>query len=246
NQLPLSIIGTALGVAILPSISQAIARDDAVEAADVQARAFDLAMLLTLPATLALAVAAGPIIGALYQGGEYSQESARITGNILAILVTGLPAYVLVKVLTPAFYARKNVKTPVKIAMSVLLLSVPANFLLIPHLGIYSLATVTSAGAWINFSLLFGILYANRHFRLPGWLVSRVARQLVAALAMAATLYFLRELLAGFFFGGVIERAVGLGALVGTGALVYFGVALLIGGIDREAIATLRRRRAPE
>ncbi len=246
NQLPLSIIGTALGVAILPSISQAIERKDEAGAADVQARAFDLAMLLTLPATLALMVAAGPIIGALFQGGEYSVADARTTGNILAILVTGLPAYVLVKVLTPAFYARKNVKTPVKIAMSVLLLSVPANFLLIPHLGIYSLATVTSAGAWINFTLLFGILYANRHFRLPGWLVSRVARQLAAALAMAATLYFLRELLAGLFFGGVIERAAGLGALVGTGALVYFGVALLIGGVDRKVLATLRRRKASQ
>ncbi len=246
NQLPLSIIGTALGVAILPSISQAIERKDEAGAADVQARAFDLAMLLTLPATLALVVAAGPIIGALFQGGEYSVADARITGNILAILVTGLPAYVLVKVLTPAFYARKNVKTPVKIAMSVLLLSVPANFLLIPHLGIYSLATVTSAGAWINFVLLFGILYANRHFRLPGWLVSRVARQLMAALAMAAVLFYLRELLGRFFFGGVIERAFGLGALVGAGALVYFGVALLIGGVDRQALATLRRKRAPE
>ena len=246
NQLPLSIIGTALGVAILPSISQAIERKDEAGAADVQARAFDLAMLLTLPATLALVVAAGPIIGALFQGGEYSVADARTTGNILAILVTGLPAYVLVKVLTPAFYARKNVKTPVKIAMSVLLLSVPANFLLIPHLGIYSLATVTSAGAWVNFLLLFGILYAKGHFRLPPWLVGRIARQLVAALAMAAALYGLRELLAGFFFGGVIERAFGLGTLVGAGALIYFGVAFAIGGIDRQAIATLRRRKAPE
>ena len=69
---------------------------------------------------------------------------------------------------------------------------------------------------------------------------------LAAALAMAAALFYLRELLAGFFFGGVIERAVGLGALVGTGALVYFGVAFAIGGIDRQALATLRRRKAPE
>ena len=71
-------------------------------------------MLLTLPATLALAVAAGPIIGALFQGGEFTADDAATTGNILAILVTGLPAYVLVKVLTPAFYARKDVKTPVQ------------------------------------------------------------------------------------------------------------------------------------
>lgn len=243
NQLPLSIIGTALGVAILPSISQAIARGDEAEAADVQARAFDLSMLLTLPATLALAVAAVPIIGALFQGGEYTVEAARITGNILAILVTGLPAYVLVKVLTPAFYARKDIKTPVLIAMGVLLASIPANFMLIPHIGIYSLATVTSAGAWINFLALFGLLYWRGHFRLPAWLVSRIVRQLAAALAMAAALYFLRDLLGDFFLGSVIERAAGLLALVGSGALVYFGIAFLIGGVDREALATLRRRR---
>ena len=244
NQLPLSIIGTALGVAILPAISQAIARNEEAVAADVQARAFDLSMLLTLPATLALMVAAFPIIGALYRGGEYSLEAAQTTANILAILVTGLPAYVLVKVLTPAFYARKDVKTPVAIGMTVLALSIPANFLLIPEIGIYSLATVTSAGAWINFVLLFGILYARGHFRMPGWLVSRVVRQLIAALAMAGALFVLRSVLASWFLGSVIERALGLALLVGTGGLVYFGVAFLIGGVDREAIASLRRKKA--
>jgi putative peptidoglycan lipid II flippase len=203
-------------------------------------------MLLTLPATLALSVAAVPIIGALFQGGEYSVEAARTTGNILAILVTGLPAYVLVKVLTPAFYARKDVKTPVFIAMTVLLLSIPANFLLIPQIGIYSLATVTSTSAWINFFLLFTILYARRQFRMPGWLVSRVARQLIAALVMAAALFGIRALIADWFFGSLVERAAGLMLLVGTGGLVYFGIAFLIGGVDREALATLRRKRAPK
>jgi putative peptidoglycan lipid II flippase len=243
NQLPLSIIGTALGVAILPAISQAIARENEAEAADVQARAFDLSMLLTLPATLALMVAAFPIIGALYRAGDYSLEAATTTANILAILVTGLPAYVLVKVLTPAFYARKDVKTPVTIAMSILALSIPANFLLIPRIGIYSLATVTSAGAWLNFAALFALLFVRGHFRMPGWLVGRVVRQLLAALAMAAALFVLRSLLADWFLGSGLERVVGLAVLVGTGGAVYFGVAFLIGGVDREAIATLRRRK---
>ncbi|QDP18796.1 murein biosynthesis integral membrane protein MurJ [Sphingomonas xanthus] len=246
NQLPLSIIGTALGVAILPAISQAIAREDAGEASDVQARAFDLSMLLTLPATLALAVAAGPIIGALYQGGEFSVEDARVTGNILAILVTGLPAYVLVKVLTPAFYARKDVKTPVRIAMAVLAGGVIANFALIPLIGIYSLALVTSAGAWINFGLLFVILYLRGHFRMPGWLVARVSKQLLAALCMAASIYAIKLAAHDYFFGGVLERVVALGALVGIGGIVYFAVAWMIGGMDRQAIAALGRKKVQD
>jgi putative peptidoglycan lipid II flippase len=242
NQLPLSIIGTALGTAILPSISRSIERRDDAGAADTQARAFDLAMLLTLPATLALAITAFPIIGTLFQGGRYTMEAAVITGNILSILVLGLPAYVLVKVLTPGFYARRDVKTPVYIAMTILAASVVANLLLIPVMGIYSLATVTSAGAWLNFLLLFAILAARRHFRMPGWLISRVARQLLAAAVMGAALYFLQRQLGDVFTGSISERALGLSVIVGTGAALYFGIAWLIGGIDREDIKTLFRR----
>ncbi|MGZ8337446.1 MAG: lipid II flippase MurJ, partial [Allosphingosinicella sp.] len=199
-------------------------------------------MLLTLPATLALSVTAYPVIAALFQGGRYTVENAVVTGNILAILVTGLPAYVLVKVLTPGFYARKDVRTPVVIAMSILAASIVANFLLIPWMGIYSLATVTSAAAWLNFLLLFVILAARGHFRMPGWLVSRVARQLVAAVAMGAALFFLQRALGDVFTGGVGERVVGIGIIVGTGAAIYFGIAWFIGGIDREDFRTLLRR----
>ena len=242
NQLPLSIIGTALGTAILPSISRAIERNRDDEAANIQARAFDLSMLLTLPATLALSVTAFPVIAALFEGGRYAVESAVITGNILAILVTGLPAYVLVKVLTPGFYARKDVRTPVVIAMCILGASIPANFLLIPEIGIYSLPTVTSVGAWLNFLLLFVFLAVRGHFRMPGWLISRVARQLLAAVAMGAALYFLQRWLGDVFTGGTAEKVLGIGAIVGAGAVLYFGIAWAIGGIDREDFKTLLRR----
>ena len=111
---------------------------------------------------------------------------------------------------------------------------------------IYSLATVTSASAWINFALLFGILYVRNQFRMPGWLVSRVSRQLIAAMAMGGALYGVKAFAGDLFFGGVLERVIGLSALVGIGALVYFTVAWLIGGIDKEALATLRRRAKTE
>jgi putative peptidoglycan lipid II flippase len=129
--------------------------------------------------------------------------------------------------------------------MAILVAGIVANFILIPVLGIYSLALVTSASAWLNFALLFGFLFARGHFRLPGWLVGRLLRQLAAALAMAAALYFLREALGDWFFGSVGQRFLGLAALVGTGAAVYFSVAWVIGGIDRQAIRDLRTRRSP-
>jgi putative peptidoglycan lipid II flippase len=149
-------------------------------------------------------------------------------------------------VLTPAFYARKDVKTPVWIAMGVLLGGIIANFVLIPRLGIYSLATVTSASAWINFGLLFVILYARNQFRMPAWLIGRVGKQLLAALVMGASLYAVKLAAGSLFFGGVLERIIGVGALVGVGGIVYFAVAWMIGGMDREAIAALRRRAKSE
>jgi putative peptidoglycan lipid II flippase len=243
NQLPLSIIGTALGTAILPSISRAIDRGRSDEAGRVQGRAFELSMLLALPATLALAVASGPIIGALFQGGEFTIEDARITGNILAILVVGLPGYVLVKVLTPGFYARKDVRTPVRIAMAVLLGSVAANFALIPFIGIYSLATVTAAGAWINFLSLYIILHRRGHFRIGKAVGGRLVRQLVAAFAMAGVLLAMQRPLAGFFLGSTLERLIGVGALVGAGVAVYFTVAWVIGGMNKEDFQELASRR---
>jgi putative peptidoglycan lipid II flippase len=246
NQLPLSIIGTALGTAILPSISRAIDRGRSDEAARVQGRAFELSMLLALPATLALAVAAGPIIGALFEGGRFDAEDARITGNVLAILVTGLPGYVLVKVLTPGFYARKDVRTPVKIAMTVLIGSVFANFALIPVIGIYSLATVTAAGAWINFLALYVVLRRRGHFRVGGEVRGRLVRQLLAAFAMAGVLILLQRPLAGFFLGSTLERLIGVGALVGAGVAVYFAIAWVIGGMNKEDFQELLRRRKAE
>jgi putative peptidoglycan lipid II flippase len=243
NQLPLSIIGTALGTAILPSISRAIDRGRGDEAGRIQGRAFELSMLLTLPATLALAVAAGPIIGALFEGGRFTAEDARITGNVLAILVIGLPGYVLVKVLTPGFYARKDVRTPVRIAMTILVGSILANFALIPFIGIYSLATVTAAGAWLNFLALYVILHRRGHFRIGGESGGRLLRQLVAAFAMAGVLLLVQRALSHFFLGSTIERFAGIGALVGAGIVVYFAVAWLIGGMNKADVHELVSRR---
>lgn len=243
NQLPLSVIGTALGTAILPHISRFIAKGEPEEAARVQGNAVDLSMLLCLPAALALAVAAGPLVAALFQGGKFTAEDAWITGNVLAIIASGLPAYVLVKVITPGFYAREDTKTPVKTAGIVLIANVVLNFALIPIFGIYGLAAAISLCSWLNCVMLYVILSNRGHFRIEPWLWGRIARQFVAGLAMVAALAGVRMLLGDWFSGSVAERLAGVIALVGTGGIVYFVVAFLIGGMDRDAILVLMRKK---
>lgn len=245
NQLPLGVIGAALGTAILPQISRHVGADEPDKAANVQAQAAELAMLLTLPAALALCVAAGPLIGALFQGGEFTARDAAITANVLAIIVLGLPAYVLVKVLTPGFYARQDTATPVKTAAFVLIVNVVLNFLLIPLFGIEGLSAVIAITSWLNCLILYVILHRRGHFRVPGWLASRIARQLLAGAAMVAALYGMKLLFADWFTGGVGHRLVGVAALVGVGMAVYFPLVWLLGGVDRAAFKALISRKRP-
>lgn len=245
NQLPLAIIGSALGTAILPSVSRAVDTGDGSGAATIQAKAVELGMLLTLPAAVALSVIAEPIASALFQGGRFTAEDARLTGLVLSIIVAGLPAYVLIKVLAPGFYARKDVRTPVLVAIAMLVAGVALNFALLDTFGIATLPFTTALTAWLNCLILYGILHARGHFRATGKLIGRVVRQLIAAAAMGATLWLLKDQMAGMFAGSTIERLAGIGALVAAGGAVYFSLGWVIGAINREDVMILVRRKKP-
>jgi putative peptidoglycan lipid II flippase len=246
NQLPLAIIGSALGTAILPSVSRAIDRGDAPDAAQIQGQAFELAMLLTLPATIALAIVAGPIAAVLFEGGKFTAADSANTALVLSILVAGLPAYVLIKVLTPGFYARKDMKTPVVVGVTSLILGVILNFIFVPTLGLPALPLSTAFSAWVNCLILYVLLHKRGHFSVTGTLAFRLGRQLIAAVAMGAALWFLQKLLGPFMSGSSFNRVVGLGALVGTGGLVYFGLGWVIGAINKDDVLTLLRRKKKE
>jgi len=245
NQLPLGVIGAALGTAILPQISRHVGANEPAKAARVQGQAAELAMLLCLPAALALAVSAFPLVSALFQGGKFTTEDARLTAMTLSIVVLGLPAYVLVKVLTPGFYARQDTATPVKVAVLVLVATVVLNFLLIPPFGIAGLASAIAICSWLNCVILYVILHRRGHFRIEGWLASRIARQLTAAVAMGAALFGIRMVLSGWFEGSVGHRLAGVIAIVGGGLAVYFPLVWILGGTDREELKSLVRRRRP-
>ena len=132
NQLPLGVVGIAIGTAILPPLSRQVRAGDAAGAAATQNRGVELALLLTLPAAAGLVVLAHPILAALFERGAFGPVAATETAAALAAYAVGLPAFVLVKVLAPAFFARHDTRTPVKIAV----VAVTVNFVLTLLLGV--------------------------------------------------------------------------------------------------------------
>lgn len=243
NQLPLALVGSAIGTAILPAISRHIGQGEDKQAANIQGRATELAMLLTIPAAIGLSMAAGPIMTVLFEGGRFTAEDAATSAMVLATLVAGLPAYVMIKVLAPGFYARKDVKTPVTVALVTLGLGVVANLLLIDELGIIILPLSTAAAAWLNAIILYVILAAKGHFHFEGWLVTRLVKQIAAAAAMGAVIYLLKGPLDPYFAASAGRRALGTVALVGTGGIVYFVLAWISGAMDKEDILILMRKK---
>ncbi len=199
-------------------------------------------MLLTVPAAIALFVTGSAFTRAFYTGGAFTLADALQTGAVVSALVVGLPAYVLIKVLVPNFFARKDTRTPVFTALASLALNVVLNILLVPRLGVVGLALAGAAAAWTNFALLYGVLAYRGHFRLSTRVLARIARILIAAAGMGAALWFAMPYGAGHYAGGVFERIGAIAALVATGAVAYFALAALFGVIDRETFQRLARR----
>jgi len=242
NQLPLGIIGIALGTAILPSLSRFIANNDGDGAFRLQSNAVELSLLLTMPAAIALFVTGSAFTRAFYTGGAYSLADSMETGAVVSALVVGLPAYVLVKVLVPNFFARKDTRTPVYTAATGLTINVIANLILVPRLGVVGLALGGAIGAWTNCGLLYVILVKRGYYHLTGLVAGRIARITLAASAMGAALWFALPYGANWYAGSVLERIGAVAALVALGGLVYLICTILLGVLNRETINQLRRR----
>ncbi|MCJ8190140.1 murein biosynthesis integral membrane protein MurJ [Sphingomicrobium aestuariivivum] len=240
NQLPLALIGSAIGVAILPAISRHIGQAEHRQASNVQSRATELAMLLTLPATIALIVIAGPIMTVLFEGGRFTEEDAAVSGAVLSYMVLGLPAYVMIKILAPGFFARKDMKTPAYITMSTLALSVAIWFGFIDEMGIVILPIGTAIAAWVNALTLYVLLHRRGHFSFEPWLVARLLKQIFCAGVMAAILYVLSEMVfADWFAAGAGRRSIALLVTCGAGGLAYLVLAWVIGAMDKKDILLL-------
>lgn len=244
-QLPLGVIGIAVGTALLPLLSRQIREGDEAGGRESFNRALEFSLLLTLPAAAALMAMPGPIVAVLFERGAFDAGATAATAAALAAFAAGLPAFVLVKVLAPAFFAREDVTTPVKIAGVSVAANIALSIALLGPLQHVGLALATSAASWLNAFLLAFVLHRRGQFAIDRRLRTRFLRIVLATAAMTAILLAGIEALASPLAGTPLERGLALVLLIVAGKAVYTAAALALGAAEiAEIRGALARRKA--
>lgn len=230
-QLPLGVVGIAIGVVLLPELSRRLKAGDSQGADVASARSLQFSMLLTLPAAVALAAIPIPLVSVLFERGAFD-ETARIgSAAALQAFALGLPAFVLIKVFSPAFFAREDTKTPMKIGAISVAVNIAVSLALFPFLGHVGIALATSVAGWVNAVLLYWLMAKRSYWQINRSLMITVALLFVCAVAMGAVLigaeHVLRDTLA--IETGLALRVATLGTLVAAGILTFFALAHITG-----------------
>lgn len=246
-QLPLGVVGIAIGTALLPLLARQLRAGERQAAMANQNRAIEVGLLLGLPAAAALWLLAEPLTRVLFQRGEFGAEDTLRAAGALAAFAVGLPAFVLVKALTPGFFAREDTKTPLYIATAAIVVNLVLNVVFLygttlAHVGI---ALASSLSGWLN-ALLLGVVLRRRRQWVPDQrLASRTLRLVVATVAMSGALWLGMRLLAAPLAHTDLAGAAALFGLCVLGAGVYGVVGALIGVVRlSELRAMIRRPRA--
>jgi putative peptidoglycan lipid II flippase len=239
NQLPLGLIGIGLGTVLLPTISKQLGGGEEAAAMETQNRGLELALLLTLPATVALVVCGEPIAAGLFGYGRFGALDVRHTAEALAAFSIGLPSYVLVKVLTPGFYARQDTRTPVRYAMISMLVNLAGNLALIVPLEHMGPPLATAIASTVNVAMLYVTLSRRGQFAPDARLKRRAPRLALAALAMGGVLWATQDRLMPYVHGTWTVRFAALAILVVAGALVYGVATIVLGAFTRDDLRLL-------
>jgi putative peptidoglycan lipid II flippase len=228
-EFPTGLLGVALGTILLPSLSKSFADKADTEYSQLMDWGLRLTFILALPAAVALAVLAVPLVTSLFNYGAFTAHDVMMTRQALMAYSLGLLGLILVKVLAPAFYSRQNIKTPVKIAMFTLVATQLMNLAFIGTLKHAGLALSIGLGACINAGLLYYHLRkANIYRPQPGWTLF-MAKLGLAVIGMAALLYYASGSSDVWLHYDVIQKMWRLSALILLGAAIYFGILGVLG-----------------
>lgn len=229
-EFPTAMLGVALGTVLLPSLSKANVEGDSAEYGALLNWGLRLTFLLALPAAAGLATLAEPMIATLFHYGAFSDKAIASSAMPLVAYSIGLIGIILVKTLAPAFYARQDVRTPVRIAVGVLLFTQLMNLVLVPIFAVAGLALSIGLGACLNAAFLYtGLRRRGIYVPQPGW--GMFFAKLAAAVSVMSALCWYGA--AQFDWAAMQAspwlRALALFALVSAGALVYFAVLFTLG-----------------
>jgi putative peptidoglycan lipid II flippase len=230
NQLPIGVVGIAVGTVLLPEMSRRLAAGDERGATLAQARGIQLALLLTVPSVAGAVAIPNLVMRALFARGAFTAADAAAAGATLAAYAIGLLPFVMIRSFTAPFYARGDTLTPVKAALLAAGVNIAFKVMLMGPLAQVGLAFATSIGAWINLSLLT-IFARRRGFAVSGAGLRPVIRLLLAGAGLAGTLYLGNRLLSHAFVGlPYFREEITLVVLLLIGVIVYVVLVLLLLG----------------
>ncbi|HVY51399.1 MAG TPA: murein biosynthesis integral membrane protein MurJ [Devosia sp.] len=242
-QLPLGIIGIAIGTVLLPELSRHLKGGRDKEADTAQNQALLISMLLSMPAATALIALATPIVAVLFQRGAFTAADTYETAQTMIWFSAGLPAYVLIRVLQPGFFAREDTRTPTLFAGISAAINIALSLLLFPSLRHVGIAVATSAAAWANAALLALWLGRRGHFRLAADDWRRHALIVVAAIVMAGVVWGIARVFGASLSASapLAVQLICLGVTILAGALVYFGLVHVTGAQRLGELIRIRR-----
>lgn len=228
-EFPTGLLGVALGTVLLPSLAKHHAQARPEEYSKLLDWGLRLTVMLTLPAAVALAVLSVPLVATLFHHGQFGAEDVWMTRQAVVAYSVGLTGLIMVKVLAPGFYARQDIRTPVRIAVITLLSTQAMNLAFIFPLKHAGLALAISLGACLNAALLYRRLRREGIYRpLPGWKVFLL--KIAAALAaMTAVLWFAAGPDAAWLAAPAARRIAHLAQVIAAAAATYFFVLWLLG-----------------
>ena len=219
--LPLGVIGVALATVVLPTLSKQFANNNQQHYSQTLDWALRMILLTAIPAALGLGILSGPLLLTLFHHGAFTIHDVVMTQKSLIAFAIGLPGFMAIKVLGSAFYARKNIKLPVKIAAIALIINITLNFLLIHHLAHAGLALATAISALINALLLFIALIKKDLFQINvGWL-KFIAQVIVANCIMVITIKYMNPLWQTWLNLSTFKSIADLFGLLSTAILGY-------------------------
>src|SRR5947207_8188378 len=231
NQLPIGVIGIAVGTVLLPEMSRRLAANDHAGAGVSQRQAFDFTLLLSVPFVAAFMMVPDVIMRAMFARGAFSKADAAAAGATLAAYAFGLIPFVLIRSAVATFYARKDTATPVKAALTGVTVNVALKIALVGALAQVGLALATAVGAWINLLLVLAFAVRAGYLELDRTLLRSLTRFVVSGIILGAALWFTARFAAVYFAQMTTFRdETALLLLAAVGAFVYgFSVLLLFG-----------------